>query len=390
MYAPAAAHKHWPEPPPMPSPSASMNQLAQLLTSLPVSVWPSQLSSKPLPHTSGPVGWIALLASSQSPLPSVQITAPSPTAIVASHQPSPSSSQPSSVTPLQLSSTPLHASATPGRTVLSPSLQSVAVVAVYKPAAAHKHCAAEPAKPAPSTSLSTKYATQPPAPSSSVAPLQSSSTPLHVSDAPGCTFGLVGPQSCGFSVPSPSMSGSTQSAKPSLLLSAKPWSVTPLQSSSKPLQVSVAPGWTEATASSQSLAVVAVAKPTGAHVQMPAPVPKPSLSVSVKYVVQPAAPAGSVAPSQSSSMPLQLSVAAIGASHAVRPLSVHFRAPLHVPHALVETQLVCAPTDVANVEHVHSPDFFTHCLPAPAEPWTTSHAYDVGQSAFVAHAPPQK
>ena len=64
----------------------------------------------------------------------------------------------------------------------------------------------------------------------------------------------------------------------------------------------------------------------------------------------------SVVPSQLSSLPLQVSVAASGALHAVKPLDVQTRLPLHVPKLLVVAHGVERPAAMALAEQlVHSP-----------------------------------
>jgi hypothetical protein len=66
------------------------------------------------------------------------------------------------------------------------SLQSPIFVALNGDLGAQRHLAS-PATPNPSLSLSRKYVVQPPALSSSVEPLQLSSTPLQTSEAEGFT-----------------------------------------------------------------------------------------------------------------------------------------------------------------------------------------------------------
>jgi hypothetical protein len=183
----------------------------------------------------------------------------------------------SSIAPSQSSSIALQDSVAAGLTAAEASLQSPPTVAVYAPDAAQEHRESDET-PQWSPSPSRNRTTHPVAPSSSVAPSQSSSRPLQPSVAPGFTVACESSQSFpagadhgaaaahrhrvwpGAPAPSPS---------PSLYQFVHPVapssSVAPSQSSSRPLQPSAAPGWTAATASSQSPPTAADQGAAAAH-----------------------------------------------------------------------------------------------------------------------------
>ncbi len=88
-------------------------------------------------------------------------------------------------------------------------------------------------------------------------------------------------------------------------------SMSPSQSSSRPLQVSVAPGFTAASASSQSVSSLTTPLGVSQVVVLAEGSPYPSASPSAYQVVWPVTllSSSSTSPSQSSSVPLQISVA---------------------------------------------------------------------------------
>ena len=104
--------------------------------------------------------------------------------------------------------------------------------------------------------------------------------------------------------------------------------------------------------------------------------------MSLKKALQPLLPASSVTPSQLSSLPLQVSLTARGASHALRPLLEQTRDPLQVPMLFTFLQDVLALSAIDRGEQSQKPAVGRHWLLVQAKP--------LGQSSPVVQTPPQK
>lgn len=130
--------------------------------------------------------------------------------------------------------------------------------------------------------------------------------------------------------------------------SQSPSSVRPLQSSSTPLQVS-------------TLAVGASQRGTPPTQAFSTPLHTPTaFFFSHGAVIS----KSSVLPLQSSSMPLQLSLAGTGAWQSLSPAEVQVRIPLQTPYKFLFSHAVLSPLLVALTLHVHTPLAGAHCLTA--------------------------